>query len=207
MDFISVFNFLLETFQCKNIDFALIGGFALQSVGITRTTGDIDLLILSQDSKKVKDIMIKHGYELIHESKDVLNFYSERMELGRVDFLLAHRKYAIAMLKRAEKKYVFGGKFKIKVLKVEDQIGLKVQSSSNDPKRLHQDMADIELLIKNNYPKLDIALLKDSFQLSQELKTIMKIFLQQLVERSLEIGVKKVRVLLYNKLLYTFGEN
>jgi len=163
MDFIQVFKFLLENFQLQNIDFAIIGGLALQAAGITRTTRDIDLLILSQDKNKVKAIMLKAGYELLHKSEDILNFYSKKIELGRVDFLLAHRKYTLAMLKRAEEKEIFAGKFKIKVIKVEDQIGLKVQSSSNDPKRMHQDMADIEQLIINNYPKLDIDLLRELF--------------------------------------------
>lgn len=175
MDFILVFKFLLETFQREKIDFALIGGFALQASGVTRTTRDIDLLILSENSRKIKDIMLKHGYKLIHESEDVLNFLSDKIELGRVDFLLAHRKYAIQMLKRAEEKEVIGKEFKIKVLRVEDQIGLKVQSSSNDPQRLHQDMADIEWLIKNNYPKLDIELLREYFRLFDRERELHKI--------------------------------
>ena len=175
MDFNLVFKFLIETFQCEKINFALIGGFALQAAGITRTTRDIDMLILSKDSKKIKDIMIKHGYELIHGNKDVLNFCSKKFELGRVDFLLAHRKYTTAMLERAEEKEIFAGKLKVKVLKIEDQIGLKVQSSSNDPKRLRQDMADIQLLIGNSYPRLDMNLLKEYFGLFGREKELQEI--------------------------------
>lgn len=177
MDFVSVFKFLIETFVREKIDSAIIGGFALQFSGITRTTADIDLLVLSEKSNKIKDIMLQHGYRLIHESEDILNFYSDRLELGRVDFLLAHRKYAKEMLKRAQEKEIFGGKMKVKVIKVEDQIGLKVQSSSNDPQRLSQDMADIELLIRNNYHSLDLNILKEYFDLferSKELEEIMK---------------------------------
>lgn len=165
MDFILVFRFLIENFQREKIDFAIIGGFALQAAGITRTTRDIDLLILSGDKEKIKSIMLKAGYEILHESEEVLNFFSEKIELGRVDFLLAHRKYAIMVLKRAEEKEIFSGKFKIKVIKIEDLIGLKVQSSSNDPTRLPQDTADIELLIKNHYPHLDLNILREYFQL------------------------------------------
>jgi len=175
MDFVSVFKFIIETFNREKIDFAIIGGFALQFAGITRTTRDIDLLILSEDSKKVKDIMVKHGYKLLHESKDVLNFCSDKFELGRVDFLLAHRKYALAMLKRAQEKEILEGKFKLKVLRVEDQIGLKVQSSANDPQRLHQDMADIELLIEYNYPNLDLTLLREYFALFEKKEELEKI--------------------------------
>jgi len=165
MDFILVFKFLLETFKHEKIDFALIGGFALQAVGITRTTGDIDMLVLSENKEKIKDIMIKHGYKLIHESSNVLNFYSEKFELGRIDFLLAHRKYAVSMLRRAEERDVFKGAFKIKVIKIEDQIGLKVQASSNDSTRALKDMADIEQLIMNNYSKLDTGFLREYFRL------------------------------------------
>ena len=165
MDFALIFKFLIENLTREKIDFALVGGFALQAVGITRTTRDIDLLVLSQDSPKIKEIMLKHRYELLHESEDVLNFSSKDVELGRVDFLLAHRKYALAMLKRAKEESVFGGTFKIKVLRVEDQVGLKIQASSNDPKRLHQDMADIRMLIETHYPKLDIQLIREYFSL------------------------------------------
>lgn len=165
MDFAKVFKFIIEKFRKERIDFAIIGGFALQFSGITRATRDIDLLVLIQDSPKIKEILVSFGYKVIHESEDVLNFISERPELGRIDFLLAHRKYSTQMLKRAQEKEIFGAKARIKVISVEDQIGLKVQSSSNDPSRLAQDMADVELLIKNNYSSLDLELLKEYFDL------------------------------------------
>ncbi len=97
MDFLLVFKFLITTLKRQEIDFALIGGFALQVADITRTTRDIDLVILAKDVQKIKDIMLKTGYELIHESEDILNFAGKKFELGRVDFLLAHRKYALAI--------------------------------------------------------------------------------------------------------------
>ena len=104
MDFVGVFRFLLDSFQREGIDFLLIGGFALEAQGVSRTTLDIDMLILADKSKKIKDIMAKGGYELIHESEDMLNFCGKNTSLGRVDFLLAHRKYAKAMLERSEVK-------------------------------------------------------------------------------------------------------
>ena len=112
-----------------------------------------------------REKMLKHGYGLIHESDDVLNFSGKKLELGRVDFLLARRKYTQAMLRRAAEKEVLSSRFKIKVLKPEDLIGLKVQSSSNDPKRIHEDMADIEAIIKHNYSTLDVNLVREYFKL------------------------------------------
>ncbi len=177
MNFALIFKFLIENLTREKIDFALMGGLALQAAGITRTTRDIDLLVLSGDSPKIKEIMLKHRYELLHESEDILNFAGKNFGLGRVDFLLAHRKYTLAMLERAKEESVLGGKFKIKVLLVEDQIGLKVQASSNDPKRLYQDMADVRTLMETHYPKLDIDLIREYFSLfnrEKELDDIIK---------------------------------
>ncbi|MBI3589884.1 MAG: nucleotidyltransferase [Candidatus Melainabacteria bacterium] len=175
MDFVFVFEYLFKEFQKENIDFAIIGGIALQAYGLARATQDIDLLVLVDNKDKVKEIMTKGGFSLLHESNDVLNFVGGRPALGRVDFLLAQRKYAFEMLKRAVEKNVLDGKFKVKLVKVEDQIGLKVQSSSNDQTRYHQDMADIEELIKNNASELDMNIIKEYFSIFNRIEELDKI--------------------------------
>ena len=165
MDFVSVFKKMLPDFKRQGIDCALIGGFALQAAGITRTTDGIDMLIAADGKEKLKTIIAGYGYKLLHESDDVLNFSADSVDLGRIDFLLAHRTYASRMLERAEPREILNGEFTIKVVTVEDQIGLKVQSSSSDSTRFHRDMADIEALMKMNYAKLDMSLLREYFAL------------------------------------------
>lgn len=177
MNFEAVFKLLLENFEKAKINFALIGGFALHTAGVTRTTEDIDFLVLKEDMPKVKKIMLSYGYELLYESEDVSNFLGRMGKLGKVDFLHAHRKYAKLILERAENKAILGGKFEVKVIRAEDLIGLKVQSSSNDPKRYHQDMADIEAIMRANYKNLDINLVKEYFALfnrENEIKGILE---------------------------------
>ena len=177
MNFISTFESVIKEFQNQSIDFAVIGGLALQQFGVTRTTSDIDFLVLVSDKDKVKKVMEKLHYDLKHESVDILNFFSKHSSFDRIDFLIAHRKYALAMLERAVIKEVLDGKFKIKFIRAEDQIGLKVQSSKNDPARYHQDMADIKALIEANYNKLDMILVKEYFSLfnrEQELNKLTK---------------------------------
>ena len=165
MNFLSTFESVIKEFQKQNIDFAVIGGLALQQFGVMRSTNDIDFLVLISDKDKVKKLMDNLNYELKHESVDVLNFFNKHSSFDRIDFLIAHRKYSLAMLERAVIKEVIGGKFSVKFLKAEDQIGLKVQSSKNDSARYHQDMADIKALINANYNKLDMALVKEYFSL------------------------------------------
>ena len=96
---------------------------------------------------------------------------------GDIDFLLARRKYTLSMLEIAEEKQLLSGKFTVKVLKIEDQIGLKVQASSNDPERLHRDLADIELPMRQKYLQLNMDIVKEYFELfgrANELDKIVK---------------------------------
>jgi len=177
MNFETVLKMLLESFQKANVDTALIGGFALQASGIVRATKDIDFLVAEEDMPRVKTIMISFGYDILHESQDVCNFAGKMKELGRVDFLLAHRKYARVMLECAKAKEVLQGKFKVKIIRTEDLIGLKVQSSSNDPSRYNLDMSDIESLIRLHHKDLDLNLIKEYFSLfnrEKELEDILK---------------------------------
>ncbi len=165
MDFESVFRLLLESFKKYRISAALIGGFALHVGGYSRATEDIDFLVAREDMPKVKKLLFSWGYQLLHESEDVSNFTGGLKELGRVDFLHAHRSYAKAMLERAQETEILDGKFRVKVIIPEDLIGLKIQSSSNDAARYHLDMADIEEMIRINYKNLKMDLVKEYFRL------------------------------------------
>ena len=177
MDFESVFRLLLENFKKYRINAALIGGFALHVGGYSRATEDIDFLVAREDMPKVKKLLFSFGYQLLHESEDVSNFAGGLKELGRVDFLHAHRSYAKAMLERAPETDILNGQFKVKVITPEDLIGLKVQSSSNDAGRYHLDMADIEEMIRSNYKNLKLDLIEEYFKLfhrEAELKKILE---------------------------------
>lgn len=177
MDFLKVFQMIIENFKSKQIDYALIGGFALNAVGISRSTQDIDFLINKKQMPEAQKILTENGYHIAFESEDVKSFIGTDSSLGRIDFILAHRKYALGMLERAFKKSILNNRYQIKVIIPEDLIGLKVQSSSNDPERYHQDMADIEKLIKLHLNQLNLSLIKEYFQIfkrSNELEEILK---------------------------------
>jgi predicted nucleotidyltransferase len=175
MNFESVLTLLLDKFKEHKIKFALIGGFALYAAGHQRTTEDIDFLVALEDMPKVKALLLSVGYESIHENKDVSNFVGKLKELGRVDFLHAHRTYSKKMLERATERVILKKALRVKVLIPEDLIGLKVQSSVNDPRRYHQDMADIESLIRIHKGKLDMDLIKEYFHLFDKDKELDEI--------------------------------
>ncbi len=166
-------------FQKYRIRYALIGGFALHAAGYTRATQDIDILVRKEDGAKVKRIMESFGYKAVHESEDVSNYVGKIKPLGQVDFIHAHRQYARQMLEQAKDAEILNRRFKVKVVRPEDIIGLKVQSSSNQPERYHQDMADIEHLIRANRDQLEMNLLREYFDLfdrGRELNDILERF-------------------------------
>jgi len=104
MDFKSVLSILLKRFDENNIDYGLMGGFALGLWGVGRTTVDIDFLVKRDDMKKTDEIMLDAGYECKYKSENVSQYISSLKVFGEVDFLHAFREAILEMLKRAEEK-------------------------------------------------------------------------------------------------------
>jgi predicted nucleotidyltransferase len=163
LDFKLVIDKLLTAFQDKDIHYALIGGFALGALGITRATVDIDFLVHRDDLDKVHTIMTGLGYDRAFHTDNVSQYLSADNIFGEIDFLHAFREISVGMLQRAENKKIFGGTISIKVLKVEDLIGLKVQAIANDETRKPIDLADIKALIALRKTDIEWPLLENYF--------------------------------------------
>jgi hypothetical protein len=84
---------------------------------------------------------------------------------GEVDFLHAFRTLSLSMLDRAEGRKVFGESLLVKVLKIEDLIGFKVQAIANNEARKSMDMADIKSLIAVHKSSINWALIEEYFAL------------------------------------------
>ncbi len=174
MDFQKVLDALLAEFKKHDVEAALIGGLALLIAGVERKTNDIDFMVRLSDAEKVDRIMKSLGYECLYKTENVANYHG-LSGLGQVDFLFAHRKYGLEMMKRAES-HSFQGQ-SLKSLRSEDLVGLKVQSSSSDPDRAEQDMLDVRNILRLHAKDLDIDLIREYFQLfkrEKELDEILK---------------------------------
>ena len=181
MEFKSVLSILLKRFEENNIDYGLIGGFALGLWGVGRTTVDIDFLVKRDDMKKTDGIMLEAGYECKYKTENVSQYVSPLKVFGEVDFLHAFREASLEMLKRAEEKEIFGGSLKIKLLRPEDLIGLKLQAIKNNPEREQKDMTDIESLLSIHGKEIDWSLIKEYFHIFD---------MEELYKRTIE-GKKK----------------
>jgi predicted nucleotidyltransferase len=155
MDFKTVISSLLKSFSEYRIRYGLMGGFAMGLWGVARTTSDLDFLVDRKDLEKVDAVMKKLGYECRFRSENVSQYVSQLRLFGEVDYLHAFRSASIGMLERAVEKEIFGGELKIKVVRPEDLIGLKLQAVKNDPSRKEIDMADIKALVSARKEPLD----------------------------------------------------
>jgi hypothetical protein len=124
------------------IHYALIGGMALGFRGVMRATADIDFLVLDTDRHSLAALMQKLGCQVFHESDNVAQFKGRYA----VDVLFAKRPISQSLL---DSSTVFPP-LNIPVLSVEGLIGLKIQAYKNDPRRILQDKADIQALMRVN---------------------------------------------------------
>ncbi len=165
MDFRVVTENLLSAFKNGGVRYALMGGYAMGLWGAGRATVDIDFLVNRDDLEKVDSIMSALGYECKYKSENVSQYISPLNIFGEVDFLHAFRETSLEMINRAEEREISGGALKIKVVRPEDLIGLKLQAVKNDPSREQIDMADIESLVSLRAGNFDWSLTENYFKL------------------------------------------
>ncbi len=127
-------------------------------------------MVLEESAGAVEKIMTALGYEKQgFSSAEILSYISPLKALGQVDFLVARRKYSRAMVKRARAMPVVDGELTVKVLQVEDVIGLKLQALANDPQnRYAVDAPDIQRLLKLHGSRLDMARVREYFGLFEK---------------------------------------
>lgn len=171
MDFERVLRTLADLFEREKVRYSLLGGFALNALGVTRSTGDMDFLAHRDNLDTIKRVLTDLGYRLWIQTENVSHYRHPEPAWGSVDFLHAMRSYSLEMLERAGTYPVFGGTLHVKVLQPEDVIGFKIQAIANNPLRAGQDAVDIESLMGHYRNKLDwdrIQKFYDLFERSQE---------------------------------------
>ena len=170
MDFERVLRDLTSDFNEDSVSYAMIGGFALGVLGIQRATMDLDFLVARDALPQIDEIMQRRGYRLRYRSENVSQFVSDAAPLGQVDFLHAFREISTGMLRRASDIPAFASSLRVRTLRPEDIIGLKVQALSNDPERERWDLADIELLTERYSREIDWERVRGYFALFDRLE-------------------------------------
>ena len=163
MKFKKILKSLIKKFEEEKIRYGLIGGLSLIFHGIPRTTFDIDFLIDKKDLEKLDKIMKRMKFKLFFRTENVSQFIKKEPYEFEVDFIHAFRKYSLEMLDRISEKELEG--IKIKVLKPEDIIGLKIQAMVNDKTREEREIADIVEILKKFKGEINWSLVKNYFKI------------------------------------------
>ena len=85
MNISTVLENLVGFFAKENVDFALIGAFALHAYGYVRATADIDFVVNGEDQERIVRFLESLGYETLHRSKRFSNHLHPVASLGRIE--------------------------------------------------------------------------------------------------------------------------
>jgi hypothetical protein len=168
MDIIKVLRVISKEFSALNIQYAVIGGFAMNALGLARSTVDIDFLVLAQDTPKLNTLLESLGYSCVYKTENVSQYTSASHELGEIDVLHAFRSASIKMLKRSRTVSLFNDTIVLKVLAPEDLIELKLQASLNDKTREMREMADIHAIMERFKSKMAWEIIEEHFNLFEQ---------------------------------------
>lgn len=148
-----------EALNRLGASFALIGGLALASYKVVRSTQDIDLLIAVEKADEMDAELLRLGYRCLYRSADAGNYVRGD---ERVDFLYASRPIARRLLDGALTLETSLGR--LRVVSLEGLIGFKLQGVVNNPRRT-QDLEDIKALLQANRAKVDMVEVREYFRL------------------------------------------
>lgn len=161
MKFREVFQTLIERFQREQIEYALVGAFALKAYGYVRATQDIDFLVRTEVQDKVVAYVESLGYETLHQSGGFSNHIHSLSNLGRIDFVYVKGDTADKIFSQTKRILVLGD-LSLPVASPEHLVALKVFAMKNDPERRFKELADIKFLL--SIPGIDKEAVRHSFE-------------------------------------------
>lgn len=136
------------------VDVLLIGGFAVNYYGYTRSTLDVDFMIAADDVTIVKEKMMEADYSnyAIHEA---VAFFQQPDTSLRIDFLRVERSTVRQLKNRAERIKVTG--IELWVPSLPDLIAMKLFAVHHGvTERRDKDVNDVvQLVVKNDFRQQD----------------------------------------------------
>jgi hypothetical protein len=161
MDFPRVLGVVSDFLEEKGYRYAVIGGVALISYGLPRTTLDLDFIVESSVQDDLIGFLESRGYKTLHRSSGYSNHaHPDLLTWGNLDFVYVSGKTSQELFAACRIKTGPGG-LPINVPKPEHIAALKVRAMKNDPARALQDMADVRFLL--TLPGVDRVEIRDYF--------------------------------------------
>jgi len=161
MKFDLVLKKISEFLEKRGSQYAVIGGIGMAIYGIPRTTLDLDIVVPRDIQKELVSFLENQGYETLYVSEGYSNHLHDDLKKGRVDVVYVSGQTSRKLF--GESRTVEGpGGLKVRILRPEHFIALKVFAIRNNPSRTLQDMADIGFLM--GLPGIDRVQVKGYFK-------------------------------------------
>ncbi len=146
MDFGIVLNVVTDFLKEKEFRHAVIGGIALASYGMPRTTLDVDFIVELSAQDDLIGFLESRGYQTLHRSTGYSNHAHPDPTWGSLDIVYvsggtSQKLFAGTTVHRGPRGV------EIPLPKPEHLAALKVLAMKNDPARTFQEMADIRFLL------------------------------------------------------------
>jgi hypothetical protein len=158
------FDQVLRTFgrflEESRIRYALIGGLAMQALGYSRFTRDIDFVAERAGRELVVSFAQSQGYETLHLSEGYSNHLHPDPAFGRVDFMYVDAETADKLFPEAVVRPIVG-EVEAPVPKPEHLAAMKAISMKNSPQRVLIDSPDVQFLL--SLPGVDREEVRDYF--------------------------------------------
>ena len=140
------FKFIIDYFNKEQLDFAIVGAFALYAYGYTRATRDIDIITRLEYQEKIITYFESQDFKTLQKSEGFSNHLYPAGSI-RIDFIYIDDNTAEEIFKAVKKMNIFDN-IKLPVISPEHLIALKLFAITNDPERKFKDLADIKELVK-----------------------------------------------------------
>ena len=147
MNFRKIFEALVNFFEKRDLDFAIIGAFALKTYGYQRATTDLDFIVRRKDQETITRFMESLGFETVYRSKGFSNHVHPISSMGRIDFIYVAKPTGDEIFANTKKLEVLKGR-ELPVVSPEHIVALKVFAIKNDPRRTLKELADIKALLE-----------------------------------------------------------
>lgn len=149
----TVLERIAEAAKREGLRFLVIGGFAVNFHGFSRTTGDIDLAVERTKRESWKTFMERLGYRITEENEFFLQFESRTLGSWPVDLMLANQKTFDGLWADSKEQSV--GKSFMRSVSLDHLLALKLHVLKQAKlHRFQKDFLDVVSLISVN--KLDI---------------------------------------------------
>lgn len=148
-----------QALNAQNVDFLVVGGFAVNAYGVSRLTKDLDLLIRDVDYERALSALHTLSYKELHRNELFGRLQAIHPPSIDIDLMMVSAETFAYIAARAQEKQFQGNPFRVPL--PEDIIAMKLHACKHGGLRRElKDLGDIANIVESQ--KFDVT--SDTFR-------------------------------------------